>query len=250
MARIVEPLRHMGADIAGREDGRRLPLSIRGRALHGIEYQMPVASAQVKSCILLAGLFADGLTVVREPGPTRDHMERMLAAMGAPVTSRGPIIMSERPTHPLHPLDVTIPGDFSSAAFLLAAATIAPESILTIQHVGVNPTRRGFLDAMVEMGAQVNLDNWGETGGEPTGDLQIQPSSLRAATFSGAQIVTMIDELPVLAVLATQAEGETIVRDAAELRVKETDRIATTVSELRKLGAQVEERPDGFIVDY
>ncbi|NOX61997.1 MAG: 3-phosphoshikimate 1-carboxyvinyltransferase [Chloroflexi bacterium] len=248
MKRIVEPLRRMGADIAGREDGRYLPLSIRGRPLSAIDYEMPVASAQVKSCLLLAGLYAQGLTVVREPGPARDHTERMLAAMGADITRIGSAITIEPPKAPLQPLDITIPGDFSSAAFLLAAGACIPGSHLTIINVGVNPTRRGLLDALIEMGADITLDNWSESAGEPTGDLHIRPSRLRGATFGGTDIVTMIDELPILAVIATQAEGETVVKDAAELRVKETDRIATTVEELRKLGADIEARSDGFVV--
>lgn len=249
MDRTVEPLRQMGADIAGREDGRLLPLSVRGTHLQAIDYEMPVASAQVKSCLLLAGMYADGLTVVQEPGPARDHSERMLTAMGAPLTRLGHTITIERPSIPLNPLDITIPGDFSSAAFLLAAGACVPGSRVTVQRVGVNPTRRGFLDALIRMGADVYMDNWGESGGEPIGDLHIQPVELQAVTVSGAEIVTLIDELPLLAVVATQAQGTTVVKDAAELRVKETDRIATTVAELRKLGAAIEERPDGFVVE-
>ncbi|MDW8268517.1 MAG: 3-phosphoshikimate 1-carboxyvinyltransferase [Anaerolineae bacterium] len=249
MARVVEPLRQMGADIAGRQDGRLLPLSVRGRPLHGIEFAMPVASAQVKSCLLLAGLYADGLTVVREPGPARDHTERMLTAMGAPIVRRGSTLISEAPTTPLQPLDLTVPGDFSSAAFLLAAGACVPGSRVTVAEVGVNPTRRGLLDALIAMGAEVALDNWGESGGEPTGDLHVQPAPLRAITLEGDTIVTLIDELPVFAVIATQAHGVTVVRDAAELRVKETDRIATTVEELRKLGARIEATADGFIIE-
>lgn len=249
MGRIVEPLRQMGADIAGRDGGRLLPLSLRGRALHGIDYTLPVASAQVKSCLLLAGMYTDGLTVVREPGPARDHTERMLAAMGAPIERRGQITSIETPSAPLHPIDFVVPGDFSSAAFLLAAGVITPGSHVTITDVGVNPTRRGLLDALIEMGAQVSLDNWGERAGEPTGDLHVQPSSLRGITLGGGAIPTLIDELPVFAVIATQAEGVTTVRDAGELRVKETDRIATTVEELRKMGAKIEATPDGFVVE-
>lgn len=249
MARVVEPLRQMGADIAGRQDGRLLPLSVRGRPLHGIEFAMPIASAQVKSCLLLAGLYADGLTVVREPGPARDHTERMLTAMGAPIARRGAAIIVEAPTTPLQPLDLTVPGDFSSAAFLLAAGACVPGSRVTVAEVGVNPTRRGLLDALIAMGADVALDNWGESGGEPTGDLHVRPAPLRAITLEGDTIVTLIDELPVFAVIATQAHGVTVVRDAAELRVKETDRIATTVEELRKLGAHIEATADGFIIE-
>jgi 3-phosphoshikimate 1-carboxyvinyltransferase len=249
MARVVEPLRHMGADIAGRDQGRQLPLSIRGNQLNGIDYAMPVASAQVKSSLLLAGLYSMGLTVVREPGPARDHTERMLISMGAPIHRQGSAISSESPNQPLIPFDMIIPGDFSSAAFLLAAGVAVPNSAISIVDVGVNPTRRGLLDLLVEMGAEVSMDNWLESGGEPTGDLHIRHSELHSVTIGGADIVTLIDELPVFALIATQAHGQTVVKDAAELRVKETDRIATTVSELRKMGAQIEETPDGFVVE-
>jgi len=249
MARVAEPLRQMGADIAGRDKGRLLPLSIRGSQLGDIDYAMPVASAQVKSSLLLAGLYGDGLTVVREPGPARDHTERMLVSMGAPVHRQGSVISSESPKRPLAPLDIMIPGDFSSASFLLAVGVAVPDSAITISDVGVNPTRRGLLDLLVEMGADVSMDKWSESGGEPTGDLHARHSELRSVTVGGADIVTLIDELPVFALIATQAHGQTVVKDAAELRVKETDRIATTVSELRKLGAQIEETPDGFVVE-
>ena len=248
MGRITQPLRLMGAQIDGRQGGALLPLAIRGTDLHGIDYDMPVPSAQLKSALLLAGLYAGGLTVVTEPGPARDHTERMLSSMGAPIMRKGPHITAERPNAPLAPLDITIPGDFSSAAFLLAVGAITPRSQLTIRGVGVNPTRRGLLDVLISMGAQVSMENMREAGGEPVGDISVSYSDLQGVTIRGQQIVTLIDEFPVLAVIATQARGETIVRDAAELRVKETDRIATTVQELRKLGAEIEELPDGFIV--
>lgn len=249
MGRIVRPLRGMGADIMGRQNGEYAPLGIRPARLHGMEYTMPVASAQVKSCLLLAGLYAHGLTLVVEPGPARDHTERMLAAMGAPVAVYGNKISSERPQSPLKALDMIVPGDISSAAFLLVAGAITPGSRITIRGVGVNPTRTGIIDALLEMGATIAFENEREEGGEPVADLVVQRSALRGATFGGEQIVTMIDELPILAVAATQAEGRTIVRDAHELRVKETDRIATTVSELRKLGARIEPTSDGFLID-
>ena len=248
MGRVTKPLQKMGAQIFGRNDGRLLPLAIIGSPLKGIEYELPIASAQVKTAILLAGLYAQGLTIVKEPGPARDHTERMLISMGAPIQRKGPYISSEQPQQPLQPLDITIPGDFSSAAFPLAAAAITPDSNIHIRNVGVNPTRRGLLDALIAMGANVNLENWQESGGEPVGDLHIRYSELTGITVEGDQIVTMIDELPVFAVIATQARGETIVKDAKELRVKETDRIATTVTELRKMGADIEELPDGFVV--
>jgi 3-phosphoshikimate 1-carboxyvinyltransferase len=249
MGRVVRPLRGMGADIMGRQNGDYAPLGIRPARMRGVEYDMPVASAQVKSCVVLAGLYSQGLTVVREPGPARDHTERMLAAMGAPVNVYGRKVTAERPDQPLRPLDITVPGDLSSAAFVLAAGAIVPGSQLTIRDVGVNPTRTGIVEALQTMGAQITYLNEHLEGGEPVADLEVCAGELHGATFSGELIVTMIDELPMLAVVATQAHGRTVVRDASELRVKETDRIATTVSELRKMGANIEPTSDGFIID-
>ena len=249
MARIVDPLRTMGAQIYGRQSGRYAPLTVVPSRLSAIEYKMPVASAQVKSCLLLAGLFAHGLTVVHQPGPARDHTERMLSAMGAPVNALGNTTHSERPQAPLNPLNMIIPGDISSAAFLLVAASAVPDSKLTIVDVGVNATRTGIVDALSEMGADIRRRVRPSQGGEPVADLIVSGGGLQGLDFGGEQLVTMIDELPVLAVAATQAAGRTVVRDAQELRVKETDRIATTVSELKKMGAQIQETPDGFIVD-
>ncbi len=248
MGRVSEPLRRMGARIYGRDQGRLLPLALVGSPLQGIDYDLPVASAQVKSALLLAGLYAQGTTRIREPGPARDHTERMLRHMGVPLTREGNLITIQSPEQELTPLTLTVPGDFSSAAFFLAAGAIVPGSRVLLQNVGVNPTRIGFLQALKAMGAQVILHNPRESGSEPVADLEITPSALRGVTIRGDQIVTMIDELPVLAVVATQAQGKTVVRDAGELRVKETDRIATVVTELRKLGAAIEELPDGFIV--
>ena len=249
MARIVDPLRTMNAQIFGRQNGRYAPLTIVPSRLRSIEYTMPIASAQVKSSLLLAGLYAHGLTVVRQPGPARDHTERMLGAMGAPIAVLGNTIHSERPQAPLKPLNITIPGDISSAAFLLVAASAQPDSKLTILDVGINSTRTGIVDALSEMGADIQRKDRIDQGGEPVADLVVSGGGLRGMEFGGEQIVTMIDELPVLAVAATQAAGRTVVRDAQELRVKETDRIATTVSELKKMGAQIQETADGFIVD-
>ena len=249
MARVVDPLRTMGAQIFGRREGRYAPLTIIPSRLSAIEYQMPVASAQVKSCLLLAGLYAHGLTVVHQPGPARDHTERMLKSMGAPVTALGNTTHSERPQSPLNPLNILIPGDISSAAFLLVGASALPDSSLTIVDVGVNATRTGIVDALSEMGASIRRRERPRQGGEPVADLIVSGGGLRGMEFGGSQIVTMIDELPVLAVAATQAEGRTVVRDAQELRVKETDRIATTVSELKSMGARIQETADGFIVD-
>ncbi|MEZ4672860.1 MAG: 3-phosphoshikimate 1-carboxyvinyltransferase [Caldilineaceae bacterium] len=249
MARIVNPLRGMGADIMGRQNGNYAPLGIRPARLLSVEYDMPVASAQVKSCILLAGMYTKGLTLVREPGPTRDHTERLLRAMGAPIDVIGNTVHSERPTTPLRGITITVPGDLSSAAFLLVAGAVIPDSRITVAGVGVNPTRTGIVDALLEMGAQIRFHNQREEAGEPVADLEIRHSDLRAATFGGPGIVTMIDELMVLAVAATQARGRTVIKDAAELRVKETDRIASTVGELRKMGAKIEPTSDGFLID-
>jgi len=249
MGRIVNPLRGMGADIMGRQNGNYAPLGIRPAQLRGVEYDMPVASAQVKSCLLLAGMYARGLTLVREPGPTRDHTERMLQAMGAPIEVIGNSIHSERPSSPLRGIEIGVAGDISSAAFLLVAGSIIPDSRLLITGVGVNPTRVGIIDALQEMGAQIEYRNARVQAGEPVADLEVRYGELRGTTFGGSTIVTMIDELMVLAVAATQAHGRTIVRDAGELRVKETDRIATTVTELRKMGAKIEPTSDGFIID-
>jgi 3-phosphoshikimate 1-carboxyvinyltransferase len=249
MARIVKPLRQMGAVIVGRQDGNYAPLGIGGTTLRSMDYRLPVASAQVKSCLLLAGMYGQGLTVIRQPGPARDHTERMLAAMGAPIATYGNTIHSERPEEELSPIEIDVPGDISSAAFLIVAASIVPNSRITIAGVGVNPTRTGIVDALVEMGATVEYRNQREQSGEPVADIEVQYSELHGANFGGEQIVTMIDELPVLAVAASQAHGRTVVKDAGELRVKETDRIASTVSELRKLGVNIEPTPDGFIVE-
>lgn len=249
MGRIVAPLRQMGAQIVGRQEGKLAPLTIAPTSLKAIEYDMPVASAQVKSCVLLAGLYAHGLTIVREPGPARDHTERMLIAMGAPIEVLGSTVHSERPQRPLKPLDLTVPGDISSAAFLLAAGALTPDSNLTLADVGINPTRVGIIDALAEMGADIQYKSRTEQGGEPTANLVVKTSELKATTFGGEQIVTMIDELPTLAVVATQAAGRTIIRDAKELRVKEVDRIDATVSELRKMGARITGTEDGFVID-
>lgn len=249
MARIAQPLRGMGAQIIGRQGGNYAPLAIAPSRLHALEYDLPVASAQVKSCVLLAGMYAHGLTIVREPGPARDHTERMLLAMDAPLQVIGRTVSSERPSSPLKPLDITVPGDPSSAAFLLVAGTITPGSHLIIAGVGVNPTRTGIIEALQAMGAQIEFQNERDQAGEPVADLAVRYSELHGASFGGENIVTMIDELMVLAVAATQARGRTVIRDAGELRVKETDRIASTVTELRKMGAKIEPTEDGFLID-
>jgi 3-phosphoshikimate 1-carboxyvinyltransferase len=260
MARIAEPLRQMGATVLGRDGGRLPPLAIRGGELHGVEYTLPVASAQVKSALLLAGLYADGPTRLHVPGPARDHTERMLMTLGGelgveePATGQSGIEklgggeIGIWPEQRLRAVDVQVPGDFSSAAFLIVAAALEPGSEIAIEGVGANPTRTGLLDVLWAMGAEISLENERIESGEPVADLVVRASALRGVEVSGDTVVRMIDEFPVLAVAATQAQGETVVRDAAELRVKETDRIATTVEELRRLGVEIDARPDGFVV--
>ncbi len=247
MRRITIPLREMGARIDD-TDGRA-PLTIVPAALHGIEHQMRVASAQVKSALLLAGLYAAGETRVYQPGPARDHTERMLSAMGVPLFEDGSwvILPAERPTS-LAPLELTVPGDISSAAFPLVAAAIVPHSEITMINIGANDTRTGLLDMLRAMGANFTVHNERQTGGETAVDLTVRFDELHATQIGGATVVRGIDEFPVLAVAATQAAGDTIVRDAAELRVKEVDRIGVLAAELRKLGATVTEAPDGFTI--
>jgi 3-phosphoshikimate 1-carboxyvinyltransferase len=247
MRRITGPLGHMGAEIDD-VDGHA-PLVVRGRPLRGYDHALNVASAQVKSALLLAGLYAEGPTIVRQCGPARDHTERMLAAMGADIEVSG-LNVTIAPSSPLAPLSLHIPGDISSAAFLLVAGLLVPGSQVTVEGVGVNPTRTGSLDVLRSMGARIEVDPSGkrEQGGEPVADVTVRSSELGGVEVGGETVVRMIDEFPVLAVAATQARGQTIVRDARELRVKETDRIAAVVTALLKMGAQIEPRPDGFVV--
>jgi 3-phosphoshikimate 1-carboxyvinyltransferase len=246
MERVAVPLRQMGAQVEA-HDGRP-PLTVTGGNLRGIDYHLPVASAQVKSAILLAGLYADGRTVVHQPGPARDHTERMLSAQGARIALQGNAIALTPGSQPLAPCSLSVPADFSSAAFPVAAALLVPDADLILEGVGVNPTRTGLLDVLHGMGAEIVRLNQAEQAGEPVADLRVRPARLRGAEVSGDCVVRMIDEFPILAVAATQAEGDTIVRDAGELRVKESDRIAAAVTELRALGATIEERDDGFLV--
>ncbi len=253
MGRVAEPLRQMGATILGRDGGKLAPLTIRGGNLAGIDYVLPVASAQVKSAILLAGLFAEGETVVHEPGPSRDHTERMLAEyeveVEAEVEGPGGVVHLIGGQRLLGGKTLTIPGDFSSAAFPLVAAAIVPGSEVRLTGVGVNPTRTGLYDLLIAMGAEMRMGDAETRGhGEPIADLTVQHNPLRATEAAGDLIVRAIDEFPIFAVAATQAKGTTVVREAAELRVKESDRIASVAAELRKMGAQIEERPDGMLI--
>ncbi|QDI89965.1 3-phosphoshikimate 1-carboxyvinyltransferase [Salicibibacter halophilus] len=250
MARITEPLRSMGAQIHGRRNGTYTPIAIPDgeNTLTGIEYQLPVASAQVKSAILLAGLQAQGKTTVREKYRSRDHTERMLQAFGVDVdVSANEVSISGG--QPLQAREVHVPGDISSAAFMLAAAAIVKDSCLRIDNVGVNPTRTGFIDALVAMGGEVAFENERVRGGEPVADIVIREKSLHATAISGSLIPRLIDEIPVLAVIATQAIGRTVIKDASELKFKETNRIDATASQLRQMGADVQATEDGFIID-
>ena len=248
MGRVVKPLKSMGAQIMGREGDTLAPLAIRGGGLRGIEYTMPVASAQVKSSIMLAGLSANGETVVHQPAKSRDHTERMLSAMGAPVKADG-LTLSMRPA-PLRAVDVDVPGDVSAAAFWLVAGLCHPNARVTVRNVGLNPSRSGIIEALQAMGAGLNLRLVEErtVGGERVADVAVEPASLRGIEIGGDIIPRIIDELPVLAVAACFAEGTTIIRDAAELRVKESDRIETTVGQLKRLGAKIEARQDGMVI--
>jgi 3-phosphoshikimate 1-carboxyvinyltransferase len=248
MDRVVNPLRQMGAVIDGKEDGRYTPLTIEGSSLQGITYQSPVSSAQVKSAILLAGLSASGTTTVLEPAISRDHTERMLGAFGVQV-DRQSNEASIKGGQQLSATHVTVPGDISSAAFFLAAALMVPSSTITIENVGLNPTRTGIIDVFRAMGAEVTVDEQQESSGEPIGSITITSDGLKGIEIGGELIPRLIDEIPIIAVVATQAKGKTIIRDAAELKVKETNRISTTANELRKLGAQIEETEDGLIIE-
>jgi 3-phosphoshikimate 1-carboxyvinyltransferase len=254
--RIAEPLGRMGADVECR-DGRLPPLRVRGAHLHGIDYEMPVASAQVKSCLLLAGLLAEGTTTVHEPVWTRDHTERLLAAAGAEIRRQsGKIIID--PTERLEAGDVPVPGDFSSAAFFLAGALIVPGSEVTLREVGINRARIGLLSIVSSMGVEmggahesdraVSIEEIREPGPEPVARLNVRSTPLRGTTVAGEDVPAAIDELPLVGLLGCFAEGETVVSGAAELRAKESDRIAGIVEGLAALGAEIDGRADGFVV--
>ncbi len=248
MLRVVEPLRAMGAAITGREGGRLAPLTFHGGSLAPRQVTLPVASAQVKSALLLAGLRTEGVTSVTEPSPSRDHTERMLRAFGAEVEVTGTRVSVRGGAVRLVGQGVVVPGDISSAAFLLAAAAATPGAEALVRGVGLNPTRTGVIDALRAMGADIAVVRQEEICGEPVGDLLVRGGSLHGTVLEGDLIPRAIDELPVLAVAACLAEGPTTIRDAAELRVKESDRIAALAAELRHLGAVVEERPDGMVI--
>ena len=247
MGRIMEPLTRMGASIASASGNGCAPLVIHPAPLHSIHYHSPLASAQVKSCVLLAGLYADGLTSVTEPAISRDHTERMLRGFGAAVTVDSRTVSVSG--HPLlQGMDIEVPGDISSAAYFMAAALLVPGSEILLRNTGINPTRSGILQVLRSMGGDITILNSATSGGEPTADLLVRASSLRGMVIQGDIIPTLIDEIPILAVLAAFADGETIIRDAADLRAKESDRIATVTENLRLMGADVTPTEDGMII--
>jgi 3-phosphoshikimate 1-carboxyvinyltransferase len=249
MGRVVKPLREMGAVIAGRKGGELAPLAITGKRLHGIEYRSPVASAQIKSSLLLAALFAEGTTRVWEPRLSRDHTERMFQFFGIPLTrDGGDLIMQGRPAVGWAGRRVGVPGDFSAAAFFIVGATVVAGSDITIRNVGINPTRTGLIDVMTRMGADIRILSQREEAGEPVADLRVKSAPLKGIEIGSELIPQTIDEFPILCVAASVAEGNTTISGAEELRVKESDRIATMSAELRAMGAQISEKPDGMVI--
>jgi 3-phosphoshikimate 1-carboxyvinyltransferase len=245
MKRVVGPLSQMGGRIHGRVGGEKAPLAIQGAKLKGLEYDSPVSSAQVKSAIILAGLYADGETIIREPHLSRDHSERMLRHFGANLeTFPGGVKVAGG--YELSGCEIAVPGDISSAAFFMVAALIVPNSEILIRGVGVNPTRTGIIDILQQMGGDVELLNRREESGEPVADIRVRSSNLKAIEISGEVVPRAIDEFPIISVAASVAEGTTVLRDAAELRVKETDRIAAMAGNLRKAGVAVVETKDGM----
>ncbi|WP_010095903.1 3-phosphoshikimate 1-carboxyvinyltransferase [Ornithinibacillus scapharcae] len=248
MDRVLLPLKEMGLQYIGRKNSSFLPLALKGGDLKGITYKMNVKSAQVKSAILLAGLFAQNKTKVIEDVKTRNHTENMLQAFGANIIVDGNEITIDS-TQTLTAKDVFIPGDISSAAFLMAAAAIVPNSELTLKNIGLNPTRSGIIEVLIQMGANLFFSNEKIIGGEPIGDVHITYSPLTAVTIEGEMIPRLIDEIPIIALLATQAEGTTVIKNAEELRLKETDRIEAVVDVISRLGGKIEAREDGMIIE-
>jgi 3-phosphoshikimate 1-carboxyvinyltransferase len=248
MGRLIQPLKLMGADVWGRGQDSFAPLVIKGKELRGIDYTLPVPSAQIKSAILLAGLFARGSTVLHQKIPSRDHTERMLPHMGANVESKGNTISLMPLTSPLRALNLRIPGDISSAAYFLVAAAVHPDARIVIRDCGINPTRTGIIDVLLAMGARLEIDHERLEAGEPLADIVVESSELKGIEVSGDIIPRLIDEIPVLAVAGCIAKGKTVIRGAGELRVKESDRIATVVNELSRLGARIEPLPDGMAI--
>jgi len=248
MKRLIEPLRLMGAEIYGRNKDSLAPLVIRGRKLHGITYPLPIPSAQLKSAILLAGLFSEGTTTIEQPQLSRDHTELLLKQMGVRLKSDNTHITLTPLTTPLIPINVCVPGDISSAAYWLVAGAIHPNARIKITNCGINPTRTGIIDALIAMGAKLKIENQHMEANEPVADLYIESSQLKAIEIGKEMIPRLIDEIPVLAVAACVAKGNTVIRDASELRVKESDRILTTIQELSRFGVKIEELSDGMII--
>lgn len=244
MKRVIEPLSRMGANI--QHTDFRAPLIINGGELNAIDYHSKIASAQVKSCVLLAGLNTEGTTSVTEPFISRDHTERMLKYLGAEITTNG--TMTKIAKSILEPKDLSVCGDISSAAFFLAAGAIVPDSDITLKNVGLNPTRTGIIDVLKNMGADIEILDNKILCEEEVGDIRIKYSDLKAVTIEGEIIPRLIDEIPIIAVVATQAQGDTVIKDASDLRNKESDRIKCLVNELKKIGADIEETPDGMII--
>lgn len=244
MGRVVQPLSMMGAKI----ENEYCPLYITGTKLHGIDYKMPVASAQVKTAIILAGLYADGETVIHEIEKSRDHTELMLSAMGADLTVDN-LDITVKPTNDLTAVNVDIPGDISSAAFFLVLGAIMPNSQITVTNVGINPTRTGIIDVLKDMGADITLENVHTSAGETVADITVRSSSLKGTTVGGDIIPRLIDELPIIAVAAVFADGQTVIKDAQELKVKETNRIRAVVDEFNKCGIDITETDDGMIIN-
>ncbi|TVP84635.1 MAG: 3-phosphoshikimate 1-carboxyvinyltransferase [Alkalicoccus sp.] len=247
MRRVTGPLKMMNASIDGRDYANYTPLCLRGGSLQGVHYVSPVASAQVKSAILLAGLYAQGVTRVTEPHKSRDHTERMLETFGVKVET-DEVSAAVTGGQKLTGSEVHVPGDVSSAVFMLAAGALVPGSEITVKNVGMNPTRTGAVDVLKRMNAEMHVHSERMLGGEPVADITIKSGSLQSVTISGGEIPRLIDEIPVLALLATQAEGTTVIKDAAELKVKETNRIDTVVNQLNELGADCEATDDGMII--
>jgi len=248
MGRLIEPLRRMGAEIFGRGKDSFAPLVIKGRELHGIEFSLPIPSAQIKSAILLAGLFARGKAILHQPIPSRDHTERLLKQMGAKLKSDGNLISLSPLINPLAPVSFRIPGDISSAAYFLVAGAIHPNARIVIKDCGINPTRTGIIDVLLAMGAKLKMENERMEVGEPLADIIVESSELKGVEIGGDIIPRLIDEIPVLAVAGCVARGKTAIRGAGELRVKESDRIATVSRELSRLGAKIEPLPDGMVI--
>ncbi len=248
MKRIIEPLRAMGADIASVNGNDCAPLRINPSKLHGISYDLPISSAQVKSCLLMAALYAKGETVIREPALSRNHTELMLKAMGADIVSLGTEVRIV-PGNKLTAGDMDVPGDISSAAYFMGAALITPGSDITLENVGINPTRDGIIRVFRDMGGSLELQNLRTSAGEPVADIRIRHSALHGTEISGDIIPALIDELPLIAVVSSFAEGSTVIKDAAELKVKESDRIALVTKNLKAMGADIEAAEDGFIIN-